>query len=72
MVIFFNLSPTLSHLHPLQVDNSQLVVDEDDNGKFRLERVKTPRITIEHIVHMALLTDVFAKLYNKIIYLSFY
>ena len=32
MVIFFNLSPTSSHLHPLQVENcgsnSRLVVDE--------------------------------------------
>ena len=39
-----NFWPTLSHLHPLQVENrasiSRLVVDEDDNGKFRLERVK--------------------------------
>ena len=33
MVIFFNFSPTSNHLHPL-------VVDEDDNDKFRLERVK--------------------------------
>ena len=44
MVIFFNLSPTSSHFHPLQVENcdsnSRLVVDEDDNSKFRLERVK--------------------------------
>ena len=43
MVIFFNLSHTSSHFHPLQVENcdsnSQLVVDEDDNGKFRLESV---------------------------------
>ena len=42
MVIFFNLSPTSNHLHTLQVENrdsdSRLVVDEDDNGKFRLER----------------------------------
>ena len=40
---FFRLSPTLSHLHPLQVENCdsnlRLVVDEDDNGKFRLESV---------------------------------
>ena len=39
-----NLSPTSSHLHPLQVQNcdskSRLVVDEDDNGKFRLQRVE--------------------------------
>ena len=43
MAIFFNFSPTSSHLHPLQVENcdsnSRLVVDEDDNGKRRLERV---------------------------------
>ena len=43
-VIFFNLKPTSSHLHSLQVgncdSNSRLVVDEDDNGKFRPERVK--------------------------------
>ena len=44
MVIFFNLSTTSSHFHPLPVENcdcnSRLVVDEDDNGKFRLESVK--------------------------------
>ena len=44
MAIFFNFSPTSNHLHPLQVENcdgdSRLVVDEDDNGKFRLKRVK--------------------------------
>ena len=44
MAIFFNFPPTSSHLHPLQVDNcdsnSRLVVDEDDNDKFRPERVK--------------------------------
>ena len=45
MAISCNFSPTSNHLHPLQVENcdsnSRLVVDEDDNGKFRLERVKT-------------------------------
>ena len=44
VVIFFNLSPTSNHLHPLQVkncdSNSRLVVDEEDDGKFRPERVK--------------------------------
>ena len=44
MTILVNLSPSSSHLNPLQVgncdSNSRLVVDEDDNGKFRLERVK--------------------------------
>ena len=38
--IFFNLPPTLDHLHPLQVENCdsnpRLVVDEDDSGKFKL------------------------------------
>ena len=40
MAIFFNFSHTSTHLHSLQVENcdsnSRLVVDEDDNGKFRL------------------------------------
>ena len=44
VVIFFNFSSTSSHIHPLQVENcdsnSLLVVDEDDNGKFKLQRVK--------------------------------
>ena len=42
--IFFHLSPTSSLFHPLQVENcdgnSRPVVDEDDNGKHMLERVK--------------------------------
>ena len=44
IAIFSICSPTSNHLHPLQVENcdsnSRLVVDEDDYGKFRLERVK--------------------------------
>ena len=40
----FNFSPISSHLYPLQVDNcdsnSLLVVDEDHNGKSKLERFK--------------------------------
>ena len=44
MAIFFHFPPISNHLHTLQVENcdsnSRLVVDEDDNGKFRLERVK--------------------------------
>ena len=43
MTIFFHFSPTSNYLHPLQVENcdsnSRLVADEDDNDKFRLERV---------------------------------
>ena len=43
MEIFCNFSPTSNHLHPLRVENcgsnSRLVVDEDDYGKFRIERV---------------------------------
>ena len=39
LAISFIFSPTLIHLHPLQVENcdsnSRLVVDEDDNDKFR-------------------------------------
>ena len=44
MVIFLNFSPTSNYLYLLQVENcdsnSRLVVDEDDNDKFRPERVK--------------------------------
>ena len=44
MAIFFNFSLASNHFHPLQVENcdsnSRLVVDEDDYGKLRLERVK--------------------------------
>ena len=49
MAIFFRFSTTSNHFHPLQVENcnsnSRLVVGEDDNGKFRLERVKYPSWT---------------------------
>ena len=58
MAIFFNFSPTSTRLHPLQVENcysnSRLVVDGDDNGKFRIERVgpdiktKFPISYLEH------------------------
>ena len=44
MAIFFNFSPTSNNLHLLQVENcdsnSRLVVDDEDNDKSRLERVK--------------------------------
>ena len=46
MAIFFIFSPISNHLHPLQVENcdsnSRLVVDEDDIGKLRPERVNIP------------------------------
>ena len=48
MAIFFNFQTTSNHLHPLQVENcdsnSRLVVDEGDNGKFRLESVKGGKV----------------------------
>ena len=44
MAILFTFSLTSNHLHPLQVENcesnSRLVADEDDDGEFRIERVK--------------------------------
>ena len=50
MAIFINFSLTSNHFHPLQVENcgsnSRLVVDENDNGKLRLERVKQLRTTL--------------------------
>ena len=55
MAIFFNFSPTSNHLHPLQVENcdsnSRLVVDEDGNGKFRLERVNPMQVRIVNLSH---------------------
>ena len=44
IAIFFTFSPTLNHLHPLQVENcgsnSRLVVDEDDNVNSGLKGLK--------------------------------
>ena len=54
MDIFFNFPPKSNHLHPLQVENCdsnlRLVVDEDDNGKFRLEKVKALSDSFEYLV----------------------
>ena len=51
MAIFFNFLTTSNHLHPLQVENcdsnSRLVVDEDDNGKFRAKRVKLQKCLVQ-------------------------
>ena len=53
MAIFVNLSPISSHFHSLQVENSdsnsRLVVDENDTGKFRLERVNKIEIFLVRI-----------------------
>ena len=50
VAISFNFLSTSSHLHPVQVancdSNSRLAVHEDDNGKFRPERVS---LTIKQI-----------------------
>ena len=57
MAIFFNFSPTLNHLHSLQAENcdssSRLVVDEDDNGKLRIERVNyhSYRVFITYLLY---------------------
>ena len=55
-IFFFNFQTTSNHLYALQVENcernSRLVVDEDYNGKFRLERVRgSNRVDIE-ILHV--------------------
>ena len=56
MAIFFTFPLISNHLHPLQVEycgsNSRLVVDEDDNGKFRLERVKVGQILFKLSDHL--------------------
>ena len=64
IAIFFNFSPTSSHIHPLQVENcdsnSRLVVDKDDNGKFRLERVEHPgfiTVSLELLITTAVVVN---------------
>ena len=61
MKIFFNFPPTSNHLHPLQVENcdsnSRLLVNEDDNGKFRLERVKFEWTQICHLKYLCMDTQ---------------
>ena len=56
MTFFLNFSPNSSHLHSLQVENcgsnSQLVVDEDDYGKFRIERVKLISLTLQALKYV--------------------
>ena len=54
IAIFFNFLTTSSHLHPLQIENcdsnSRLVVDEDDNGKFRPEREEPLNIYLQNCI----------------------
>ena len=53
VAIFFNFSPITSNLLLLQVENcdsnSRLVVEENDNGKIRLERVKKSFLEGSHL-----------------------
>ena len=62
MVIFFNFSLPSNNLYPLQVENcdsnSRLVVDEDDNRKLRLERVKNEKKPSVSMVY----TQIFQRL----------
>ena len=48
MAIFLNFSTTSNHLHP-HCRNSRLVVDECNNGKFRLEIVKALKYFLQTI-----------------------
>ena len=61
MAIFLHFSPTSGHLHPLQVENcdsnSRLVVDEDDNGKLRLERVNQNITLYIHVLYFFVVDD---------------
>ena len=71
MAIFFNFSPTSNHLHPLQANNcdsnSRLVLDEDDNGKLRLERVNYHpyRVFITYLLYYFLI-----NIDHPVIYIS--
>ena len=67
MAIFFYLLTTSNHLHSLQIENcdsnSRLVVDKDDNGKLRIERVK-PFFSCCAQHHMAYLRR---KMFKKVL-----
>ena len=79
IAIFFNFSTTSNHLHSLQVENcdsnSQLVVGEDDNGKFRLERVKAsfyiPENRLIFSTTKGFRTQISMKLVHQFIYIFF-
>ena len=51
MVIFFNFPLTSNHLYPLHAENcdsiSRVVVDEDANGKFRLESLNFKLVQLD-------------------------
>ena len=53
MAIFFNFSPPSSQLYPLLVENcdsnSRLVVDEDENVKSGLKRLRSAISTISSL-----------------------
>ena len=79
MASFFNFSPTSSHHHPLQVENcdsnSRLVVDENDYGKFRLQRVKLPRgiyLTIDLLFYKTNWMRNIVEIHDNKEYLCFY
>ena len=59
--IFFHLPPTSNHLYLLQAkncdSNSRLVVDEDDNSKFRLERVICSQVLAMALVSASIIVE---------------
>ena len=75
-IYFFYLPSTSSHLHQLYVgncdSNSRLVVDEEDKGKFGLERVDTSikyykvRSDFQKTVHIVLDIVEFFKCFEVI------
>ena len=72
MAIFFTFLNTSNHLNPLQVENcgsnSRLVVDEDDNGKFRPERVNTATVLFRVWRHPDTRIFCFLRKYNNYAY----
>ena len=66
MAIFFNFFSILNHLLPLQDENCdsnlRLVVDEDDYGKFRLERIEPEKlitVCFSRLADISILSRVF-------------
>ena len=70
MPSFFIFSPTPRQLYPIQVENcdsnSRLVVDEDDNGKFRSERVIRFHERYPVITRVNFVTDILQVILDKV------
>ena len=74
---FFLLPPSSRHFHPLQDENcdsnSRLLVDEDDNGKFSLQRVEWKiNLSQKRLFYSFLFELILPLLLDNVYFLSHY